>query len=53
MDAPVESCKYFPTTLLALANPLGLRDDFEFNNRRADSHALAARITTLALTEYS
>ncbi len=53
MEAPVESCKYFPTRPLPLANPLGNLDDFEFNNSLADSHALAASITTLAETLYS
>src|SRR5688572_5131162 len=53
ISVPVESCKYFPTTSLALASPLGLRDDFELSSSRADSHALAARITTFAVTVYS
>src|SRR5687767_7666487 len=50
---PVESWRYFTTMPLALASPLGFLDDFEFSNRRADSQALAASITTFAFTVYS
>src|SRR5688572_7699372 len=53
MAAPVESCRYLPTTLLVLARPLGCLCDFEFNNSRALSQALAASITTRPLTWYS
>src|SRR5690606_2663677 len=53
MFAPVESCKYFPTMPLLLANPLGWLLDFEFNKIRADSAALAAKITISPSTRYS
>src|SRR5581483_11735623 len=50
---PVESVRYLPTVPLELARPSGKRPDCEFNNSRADSHALAARTTILARTAYS
>src|SRR5688572_18688014 len=53
ISVPVESCRYFPTTLLELDSPFGWRLDFELRSRRADSHALAANTTTFAFTEYS
>src|SRR5215216_3593169 len=51
--APVESCKYFPTTLLEFAKPFGWRLDLEFKRRRALSQALAARRTVFPFTWYS
>ena len=53
LDAPVESLMYLPTTPLELAMPSGKRELFEFNNRRAVSPELAARMTILPRTEYS
>src|SRR5260221_9239107 len=56
MAAPptcVESCKYFPTTPLLFANPLGWAVDFELSKILADSQVLAARITVFAFTWYS
>src|SRR5688572_24898600 len=53
MDAPVESCRYLPTKPLPLARPLEKREDFEFSKILADSHELAASMTTLAVTVYS
>src|SRR5579862_2511970 len=53
MSAPVESCKYFPTTLLLFAKPFGCWEDFEFINNLALSQALAARTTILPETWYS
>src|ERR1043166_9891410 len=53
MPAPVESCKYFPTTLLEFARPFGYRRDFELSNNLALSQALAARIIVLPSTWYS
>src|SRR5579859_770937 len=53
MPAPVESCKYLPATLLEFAKPFGCLDDLELRSSRADSHALAARITVFAVTSYS
>src|SRR5439155_23184962 len=49
-DAPVVSVRYLPTVPLELARPLGKRLDFEFNNRRAVSQALAASTTMRART---
>ena len=43
ISAPVESCRYFPTTSLELARPFGWRGDFELSNNLADSQALAAK----------
>ncbi|MNL29250.1 hypothetical protein D3C87_1509280 [compost metagenome] len=40
-------------TPLLFARPFGWAADFEFNNKRADSQALAPKITTLAFTWYS
>src|SRR5690606_3872685 len=42
--------RYFPTTPLEFARPLGKRADRELRRSRADSHALAASTTTRALT---
>src|SRR5882757_5244594 len=53
ISAPVESCRYLPTTSLLLASPLGCLEDFEFNNNLALSQALAARITVRPVTWYS
>src|SRR5450631_207793 len=53
ISAPVESCRYLPTTSLLLASPLGCRLDFEFNNSLALSQVLAARITVRPVTWYS
>src|SRR4029077_9550842 len=56
IEAPptcVESCKYFPTTPLLFARPLGCAADFELSNILADSQVLAARITVFAFTWYS
>ena len=52
-EAPVESLMYLPTMPLELAKPLGKRLDFEFNNKRAVSPALAAKITILPRTIFS
>ena len=53
IDAPVESCRYLPTTLLEFPRPLGCRCDLELSISLADSHALAANIIVLPLTWYS
>lgn len=45
LDAPVESLMYLPTTPLELAIPSGKRELFEFNNNRAVSPELAAKMT--------
>ena len=49
-EAPVESWRYLPTTPLELARPLGCWADLELSSSRADSQALAARITILPFT---
>src|ERR1700676_1929315 len=50
---PTESVKYFPTVPEELARPSGKAVEREFNNRRADSQALAARTMARALTLFS
>src|SRR4028118_783035 len=52
-EAPVESCRYLPTSPLLLAMPLGAVPDFELSIMRADSQALAASTTVLPRTSYS
>src|SRR5688572_16509694 len=49
-SVPVVSVRYLPTTPLEFARPFGKSDDFELSRRRADSHALAARMMIRALT---
>ena len=44
--APTVSMRYFPTNPLPFARPSGKSELFEFRRMRADSQALAARITT-------
>ena len=53
LDAPVESLMYLPTTPLEFAMPSGKRELLEFNNKRAVSPELAARMTIFPRTEYS
>src|SRR4030088_3260064 len=50
---PVVSVRALPTTPLEFASPFGNFGDFELSIRRAVSHALAARTTTLALAWFS
>src|SRR5713226_553540 len=45
---PTVSMRYLPTRPLEFARPFGKRPERELRRRRADSHALAQRITTLA-----
>src|SRR5436190_3953098 len=47
---PVVSVRYLPAVPLELASPFGNAVDLEFNNKRADSSALAASTTILART---
>src|SRR5687767_10079283 len=52
-EAPVESCRYFPSKPLLFPRPLGCTCDFEFSMMRVDSQVLAARIMVAPVTWYS